>query len=284
MLTVSALLSPALGHIRWKCPAPRNPDTGIKYGPCGDETNQFLPNATLAIAPGPFTVQWEESITHVGSPFRIALSSDGGDTDSMVAKTCVLLDHIPHNDKTDPTYFNESTYGLYTLTIEIPDVSCERCSLHIANPMTDKFSSSGAPLGIGCTDPNGTCGTSVYHSCTFPIKITGRTPRKDFSCPNTNPTDWPTQWKGDNDIAVDATTRGVYRRESGEWQNGFLMDVPSRYRTFASSSNLECLTRNYVDPPAPAAPPMNPPAGASRRGILFSLLDWIRNIFMSLFQ
>jgi hypothetical protein len=287
LLVLSAIsihLNPVFGHIRWKCPVPRNPDTGIKYGPCGDETNQFLPNATLVIGPGPFTVQWEESITHVGAPFRIALSSDGRDTDSTLSKTCVLLDHIPHNDLTNPIYFNESTYGLYTLTIDIPDVSCERCSLHIANPMTDKFSSAGTPTGIGCTDPNGTCGTSVYHSCTVPIQITGRTPRKDFVCPTTNPSDWPTQWKGDNGVAVDATTRGVYRRESGVWKNGFLMDVPSHYRTFVSSANRNCLNRNSVDPSTPAAPPVPAPAGTPRRGILLSLLDWIRSFFHPCFN
>jgi hypothetical protein len=200
-------------------------------------------------------VQWEESITHAGAPFRIVLSPDGRDSASFFSEACVLLDHIPHNDETAPTYSDESTYELYSLTIEIPDISCKRCSLQIINPMTDKIGPAGSPTGVGCTDPDGTCGTIVYHSCTLPLKITGRTPRTDYVCPGVNPSDWPTSWRGDKGAAVPATQRGVYRRESGTWKNGLLMDVPSRYRTIAmANNNSECLVVNYTDPPRTRMP------------------------------
>jgi hypothetical protein len=287
LLILIDLLNPTSGHMRWTCPKPRNPDTGIKVGPCGSETDQFLSNATLVVSPGPFTVQWEESITHVGAPFRIALSPDGRDSDSSISKSCVLLDHIPHNDETAPRYLNESTYELYSLTIQIPDVSCMRCSLQIVNPMTDKIGPAGSPTGVGCTDPNGTCGTNVYHSCTLPLQITGRTPRNEFVCPEKNPADWPTIWVGDNGVPVPVTERGVYRRESGTWKNALLMDVPSRYRTIAAnSSNSNCLVLNYVDPPraAPAVSPTNAPTSPPHQGLLLSFLYRILNFFASLFQ
>jgi hypothetical protein len=169
-------------------------------------------------------------VTHTGSGWRISLSNDESDEDP-----CVLLDHIPSSD--DPT--NLPTLGIpnsyipYSLTIEIPDVYCERCSLHLSNPMTDKIGSDGSPSGAGCTDPDGTC-FSVYHSCTLPLKINGKIPRSEYTCPAAQPFDWPTVWVGDNGEPVDASVLGVYRREAATWDkisNLLVHDsVPDRYR------------------------------------------------------
>ena len=277
------------GHIRWECPAPRNPDTGIKSGPCGEETDQFAASAAYTIAPGPFTVQWEESITHVGAPFYIALTQDGRDTDTLFLKPCILLDHIPHNDLTNPNFVNESTFELYSLTIEIPDVSCERCSLHIVNPMTDKIGDRGAPNGVGCTYPGFCGGVDVYHSCTVPIRINGTIPRRNYICPNVNPSDWPNSWKGDNGKAVNTTKRLEYRRESGTWKDSFLMDVPERYRQI--SKKTDCLNTNYKDPfrrtsapritprPLPTPSPSGEDAGSlGIFGFFAKILQWFLNV------
>jgi hypothetical protein len=82
------------GHSRWSCPEPRSSDTGIKVGPCGDDTNDFdnplLLSSTsttttddggdvssiLEISPGPMRVTFVESIHHTGAPFRISLSGE----------------------------------------------------------------------------------------------------------------------------------------------------------------------------------------------------------------
>jgi hypothetical protein len=168
----------------------------------------------VEIQPGPLRVIFEESITHTGAPFRISLSGDGSDDE-----VCILLDHIPHNDNSRPSSSDASTYTPYVITIEIPDVSCERCSLHLSNPMTDKIGSNGAPSGIGCSDPNGTC-FSVYHSCTKPFRIAGTVPRSDYVCiyeSMVGPSDWPKEWTGDGSLQVDASVPGVYRRESSVW-------------------------------------------------------------------
>ena len=65
----------ALAHSRWSCPEPRSPDTGIKEGPCGDDTDNFDDiGSLLQLTPGPLLVTFEESIHHTGAPFRISLS------------------------------------------------------------------------------------------------------------------------------------------------------------------------------------------------------------------
>ena len=221
---------PIGAHSRWKCPAPRNPETGIKTGPCGPETNNFSlaegSDSIIELQPGPLRVYFEESIYHTGAPFRIALSGDGTDDE-----VCVLLDHIPHNDNLSsfPNIFDPATYTPYSVTINIPNVQCERCSLHLVNPMTDKIGDDGAPNGVGCTDPNGSC-FSVYHSCTVPFRILGSIPRADYSCP-AFPSDWPTQWTGDGGVSVPASVPGVYRRESSVWSSdGLLQTAPEQYR------------------------------------------------------
>jgi len=136
------------------------------------------------------TVVFEESIAHIGAPFRIALSQEGDDE----YEACVLLDHIPHNDNNKPVYGDESTYTKTFVTIMIPDVYCERCSLQLINPMTDKLPSAGMtnctydPTCTNCPEEPGTC-FSVYHSCAN-VRILGSVPRSEFTCPP-QPADWP---------------------------------------------------------------------------------------------
>lgn len=220
-----------LGHSRWGCPTPRSANTDIKTGPCGSDNGDFTGDV-FEISPGPMTVIIEESIAHNGAPWRISLSEDGNDDSS-----CVLLDHIPHNAESAPTFSDESTWTKYKITIDIPDVSCEKCSLHMANPMTDKIGDAGSQTGVGCTDP-GTC-DSVYHSCSLSLKINGTTPRDQYECPGQLPEDWPTTWTGDDGASISASVAGLYRRESATWSSAtsFIDDsrVPSKYKTQAGS-------------------------------------------------
>ena len=178
-------------HSRWVCPEPRNPGTGLK-GPqiCDVDTDDFDSGDIQDVAPGPLTVHFEESVAHRGAPWRISLSGDGTDD---VDQSCLLLDHIPHDEDSNPTFRADSTYHDLYITIQIPDISCEKCSLQLANPMTDKIGSDGAPNGQGCTDPFGSC-FSVYYSCTKAFRITGSSsaPRSSYPCPG-QPSDWPTQ-------------------------------------------------------------------------------------------
>ena len=127
---------------------------------------------------------------------------------------------------------DDMTYTPYVITVNIPNVICEKCSLHLSNPMTDKIGEDGSPLGIGCTDP-GTC-FSVYHSCTRPFKIAGSVedgavPRSEYVCETKNE-GWPQVWLGDYGESVDASTPFLYRRSSA-WNevNHTLTTVPIQF-------------------------------------------------------
>jgi len=199
----------ALGHMRWKCPSPRAESTGIKTYPCGAQTGNWTGPITT-ITPGILTVYFEESISHKGAPFRIALSIfDDSNYDQHV-----LVDHIPHNDAgPDPIFNNPSTYKQYKLTINIPNINCPRCTLSIVNPMTDKI-----PIGDSCTYPTGAnvC-NSVYHSCANVIILgTINPPQWDYVY---NP---PPNWNY-------PPLHSPYTQETGTWVDGWLSgqsDIP----------------------------------------------------------
>jgi hypothetical protein len=274
------LPSMVMAHSRWACPKPRNAATDITFGPCGIETDNFSSDdPLLVVSPGPMLVQWEEAVSHDGSPFRIALSQDGTDTDSPV---CILLDHIPHHDGLNPNSEDESTYTLYSIVITIPNVACNRCSLHLANMKTSDEGNLGSPSGRGCTDPSGTCQT-VYHSCTLPFTITGTIPRSSFQCTNNNPSDWPKQWIGDNGAVVNAGTVGVYRRESGTWgSDSFLQNVPNKYfdSSGASSCNVNGGGGGVDDSPTPAPNgDDDSPTSAPMTSFIALFLDWLLRLF-----
>lgn len=236
-------------HSRFSCPPARSSDTGVKSGPCGLQFGDFS-GVPMSVSPGPFTVVFEESVSHTGSPWRFSLSGDGDDSTA-----CIILDHVPHDDSSQPSINVESTYTIYHITIEIPDVNCQSCSLHLSNPMTDKIGADGAPGGSGCTDP-GSC-FSVYHSCTTPLRITGSVPRADYSCPTAPPADWPQQWRSPDGGTVVADAYNLYRRESATWSNGWLVDAPAKFRDTAAGACVA--TGNAQGVTVPVRPPPSPP-------------------------
>jgi len=195
-------------HSRFACPTPRNASTGLKIGPCDYDTTDFS-GPTMVVAPGPITIIFEESIPHIGAPWRISLSGQNDDYSVL----CTLLDHIPHNDKSAPNYYDPTTYTKYYITVTIPDIACDKCALHLSNPMTDKLT----PKGSYCTDP-GTC-FSVYHSCANLI-ITGT--EKNFTnikCPNLE--QWPLHNLQPNN----------YTQENATWEKGLLVGFPEEFTT-----------------------------------------------------
>lgn len=171
-------------HVRWDCPIPRSTNSAIKNGPCGSdnlglEGIDSLVADKAEISPGPLTVRFEETIRHLGSPYRIALSKEGVDD----YEDCILLNHIPHYDDVSSGHFT-------SITIDIPDVQCDNCALQVIQVMTDKI-----PSGTNCTYDvelsatfiTGNC-FSNYHSCAN-IRINGTTARDDYTC--AQPEDWP---------------------------------------------------------------------------------------------
>lgn len=83
--------------------------------------------------------------------------------ETEVAKV-VLLDHIPHNEMPvpKPVANMESTYYTYRMSVNIPDIKCDKCSLQLLYVMTDKSVKCGIetcyynPADAACkgnTDP-----------------------------------------------------------------------------------------------------------------------------------
>ena len=168
-------------------------------------------------------VVFEESIAHKGAPFRIALSNENEDE----YESCVLLDHIPHNDNNSPVFGMPATYTKTYVTINIPDVQCDLCALQLVNPMTDKLAGAGMQnctydaTCTDCPDKPGTC-FSVYHSCAN-VRITGSVPRSSFRCP-AQPADWPYA-----DLPVSTYFIGEIGEFSADGQ--WLVGVPANYTT-----------------------------------------------------
>ena len=168
------------------------------------------------------TITWLESIPHPGAPGRLALSRDGDDTiDSF--ESCILLDHIPHDEYSTPTFGDESTWHRSSITVFIvsrklsfvvtytlfilmfinftrcfpllqPDVKCERCHLQLITVMSDE--GHGVPESTSCVytgalstgnvddDSLPSCSV-VYHSCS-PVSIDGSVPRNDIDTCDTS--------------------------------------------------------------------------------------------------
>jgi len=130
----------ARAHTRLVCPEPRSLVTGAKQGPC-DAADDPL-QAAFQLSPGYNTIHWEESISHPGAPARFALSRDGDDSGGSF-ESCLLLDHVPHDDNADVLASTAASqrpnpkYHQYKITLWIPDVQCMRCHLQLVTYMTD---------------------------------------------------------------------------------------------------------------------------------------------------
>lgn len=236
------------GHSRWKCPPPRDmndengnhisfQNTANKDGPCGLNTGKIYGyNGVTVLSPGPQTFVWEESITHKGAPYRINLLNKSGNI------LATLLDHIPHNDEAKTTMM-EKKYTPYKMTITLPDVKCEECSLQLLFLMTDKTTGCGLEFcnyypdddncightttseGIctGAVPTSGPCKNkdtcfSVYHSC-IDLHIDGSIPIDEFKGGDLQPNDW--KYK--------QNTNKNYTSEQSVWKDGWLQNVPEHY-------------------------------------------------------
>jgi len=254
---IVVILVLAEAHGRWKCPPPRDANdangnhitfdnTANKYAACGPQSGNWGFGAVTNLKPGWNTISWEESINHKGAPFRVAI------LDETETAKVVLLDHIPHNDNSNPVSHIESTYFTYQISVNIPDIKCDKCSLQFLYLMTDKNVNCGQippyyydPSDASCkgsTDPTvkNCAGApndtpckhdnvmfSNYHSCSD-VTISGINSIDKFSF-DSQPSDWPYKY-----LAV-----SNYGTETGTWSDaGWLQGVPSNYTT--TFPNLTC--------------------------------------------
>lgn len=113
------------------------------------------------------------------------------------------------------------SYHNYFITVMIPDVQCDVCSLQLRQIVTDSLK----PPDTTCTLP-GTC-PSVYHSCAN-VRIGGRVPRSQYTC--AYPENWPYR----------SLASGVYASgENAAWTNGLLDGVPSQYRAVSGMCSAD---------------------------------------------
>ena len=128
----------AQAHMRLRCPLPRDwndadgahiafDNTGNKQGPCGPFSGNYGMGGIIALTPNAWqTISMEESVSHTGSPFRLSLLDAAGN------HKISLLDHVPHNDNSVASHStNESSYQPYKISVFIPNVFCERCTLQV---------------------------------------------------------------------------------------------------------------------------------------------------------
>jgi len=197
-------IAPSLQHSRFVCPVPRSTNYGIKNGPCGNEAF-WSGNPVTVVQPGPYTFRWAEIVNHNGAPYRIALSWLGDNK----YNSFVLINLIPHSD----TPASSSDPKQYSMTVDIPNINCEKCALQLLNPMVDKFGSNTPPytctnLNSSFSDPGRDC-FSIYHSCAD-VTING-TMNIDFWAANYQyfpPNDW--------------SSTDQFSRISGTWIDSWL--------------------------------------------------------------
>jgi hypothetical protein len=219
------------GHIRFGWPTARNQNTGIKGPyPCGPDPFWGNGQAHTVLNPGKVVITLQETINHIGAPFRIALSPN----DDTHYDKYILLDDVPHNDKW-------GNYGMdnpkpYTLELNIPDIDCPKCSLQVLEIMTDKI-----PHNQCCTYPNRTTDMvcpSVYHSCAN-VQILGKIPIPQFTYTYTGPC-------------------GPYTQMSGTWlQNATTLAWYLANPNYVANLTNNCAgwKRNCAVQPRPVKPP-----------------------------
>ncbi len=117
LITSLAAPSSLSAHTRLTSPTPRNNDSGLKTGPCGNVAPTGDPNVYAAGAT--IEVSWQETVDHPGY-YRIAFSpgDDQGYDDN------ILLDDIPDVQCTN-------TPCSYSADVTLPAEPCEGCSLQI---------------------------------------------------------------------------------------------------------------------------------------------------------
>jgi uncharacterized protein (TIGR03382 family) len=130
-----ALPATAAAHIGLTYPPDRITDQ--KVGPCGTATSVRGANVTVLEPGSMLEVRWTEPINHP-SHYRISFDVDGQDFTvplgfmDFTQTENVLLDNIPDGG------------GPYTSMVQLPNVTCENCTLQLIQMMYDK-----APYGDG---------------------------------------------------------------------------------------------------------------------------------------
>lgn len=157
-IALATLASPARAHLALEFPPSRYGADVLKQGPCGVSGGGRGTVVTELPSGSALTVVWNEYIDHPGY-FRIAFDADGDDdfADPVCLADCatrtpaiglyvndaVLLDGIADTDG-----------GESRVSVRLPDVECDRCTLQVIQVMTDKppYTSPGNDIYYQCAD------------------------------------------------------------------------------------------------------------------------------------
>ena len=145
LATLLSLPALASAHVDMLDPPRRYGRTDLKSGPCGMPFGAA--GDVVATYAGGSTIRIEinEYVDHPGH-YRVALDLDGGDDD---LGDPICLTNCDDRRSPDPTFedpegvlvlgnFTDEPAADQTLTVTLPDVACERCTLQVIQIMYDK--------------------------------------------------------------------------------------------------------------------------------------------------
>jgi len=161
-VALSVVLVTRIGsaHIDLTVPQPREqgfsraPNANLKSGPCGqvedgrtDRVNVFEPGSTIEVT-------WTEFTNH-RSYYRVAFDRDGDDAFPMFAGSGLGAEGIdpsgpcPVDGQVILAYeMEDRNGGSHTLSVRLPDVECEGCTLQVVQYMFD----TPRPYYFQCAD------------------------------------------------------------------------------------------------------------------------------------
>jgi hypothetical protein len=149
-------------HLALDQPESRYGPNTLKDGPCGRIDGERSGNVTVLEPGATIEVVFREYINHPGH-FRIAFDADGDDD----FRDPPCLSHCESRTDASPPVFGEysdatvlldaipdTQGGESRITVTLPDVECERCTLQVIQVMYDKrpITSPGNDLYYQCAD------------------------------------------------------------------------------------------------------------------------------------
>lgn len=143
----------ARAHLGLVSPPSRYGTTVLKYPPCGMTGGTRSTNVTVYEPGQTIEIVWDEYVDHPGH-YRIAFDADGDDDFvdpatmmELDSNEAVLLDGIPDRDVT-------AGDSEYRVSVTLPDVECERCTLQVIQVMYDKppYTIPGNDIYYQCAD------------------------------------------------------------------------------------------------------------------------------------
>lgn len=160
ILAATSFAAEAGAHINLVSPlarelgSSRDPNSNVKRGPCGQEANGRTSKVSVFEPGQTLDVTWEETTNH-RSYYRVAFDVDGDDAFPTFAGTGRGAQGIdpsgpcPVDGQVILAYdMDDRSGGTHTLSVRLPDVECESCTLQVVQFMYD----TARPYYFQCAD------------------------------------------------------------------------------------------------------------------------------------